>query len=64
MGNWGGVGDCRSWDDAVVDVCCTWCYVMIMAWRDGEGSVNFVFLGDGRVEHKKERDQRRWGKSS
>ena len=20
-----------------------------------------MFLGDGRVEHKKERDQRRWG---
>jgi len=29
--------------------CCTW-------------SMLFVFLGDGRVEHKKERDQRRWGK--
>jgi len=23
-----------------------------------------MFLGDGRVEHKKERDQGRWGKSS
>jgi len=32
-----------------------------MAWRDREGWLSFVFLGDGRVEHKKERDQRRWG---
>jgi hypothetical protein len=24
-GNWLGVGDCGSWDDAVLDVCCTWC---------------------------------------
>jgi hypothetical protein len=32
---------------------------MIMVWRDKEGLLNFVFLGDGRVEHKKERDQRR-----
>jgi hypothetical protein len=23
-----------------------------------------MFLGDGRVEHKTESDQRRWGKSS
>jgi len=37
---------------------------MIMAWREREGRLNFVFIGDGRVEHKKERDQRRWGKSS
>jgi len=37
---------------------------MIMEWRDREGWLNFVFLGDGGVEHKKERDQRRWGKSS
>jgi len=26
-----------------------------MAWRDRERWLNFVFLGDGRVEHKKER---------
>jgi len=37
---------------------------MIMAWRDKEGPLNFVFLVDGRVEDKKERDERRWGKSS
>jgi len=34
---------------------------MIMAWRDREGSLNFVFLGDGSVEDKKERDEMRWG---
>jgi len=32
-----------------------------MAWRDREGSLNFVFLGDGRLEDEKERDERRWG---
>jgi len=42
---------------------CTWC-MLHSAWRDREGWLNFVFLGDDRVEHKKERDQRRWGKSS
>jgi len=28
-----------------------------MAWRDREGPLNFVFLGDGRVEDDKERDE-------
>jgi len=37
---------------------------MLMAWRDREGRLDFMFLGDGRVEHKKERYQRRWGKTS
>jgi len=37
---------------------------MIMARRDREGWLNFMFLGDSRVQHKKERDQRRWVKSS
>jgi hypothetical protein len=32
--------------------------------REREGSLNFVFIGDGRVEHKKERDQMSWGKLS
>jgi len=64
MRNWLGAGDSRSWADALLGVCCTRCWLMIMAWRDREGWLNFVFLGDGRVEHKKERDQRRWGKSS
>jgi len=36
---------------------------MIMEWGVREGSLNFIFLGDIRVEDKKERDQRRWGKS-
>jgi hypothetical protein len=35
-----------------------------MAWSDREGCLHFVLLGDDRVEYKKERDQRRWGKSS
>jgi len=34
-----------------------------MAWRDREGLLNFEFLGDGRVEDEKERDERRWNKS-
>jgi len=37
---------------------------MIMAWRDRDGWLYFVFLGDGRVEDKKERDGRRWDISS
>jgi len=32
-----------------------------MAWRDREGYFNFLFLGDGRVEDEKERDEKRWG---
>jgi hypothetical protein len=35
-----------------------------MAWRDREGSHNFMFLGDGKIEYKKVTGQRRWGKSS
>jgi hypothetical protein len=35
-----------------------------MAWRDREESLNFVFLDDGRIEDKKERDERVRGKSS
>jgi hypothetical protein len=34
-----------------------------MAWRDREGLLNFVFLGDGRIEDKKERAERVRGKS-
>ena len=33
---------------------------MIMACRDREWWLNFVFLGDGRVLDEKERDERRW----
>jgi len=46
---------------AVLGVCCTRCSVLIMAWRDREQWLNFVFLGDGRIEDEKERDQRRLG---
>jgi len=35
-----------------------------MAWRDREQLLNFVFLGDGRVEDKKDGDGSRGGKSS
>ena len=45
---------------AVLGVCCTRCQLLIMAWRDREEWHNFVFLGDGRVEDEKERDERRW----
>jgi hypothetical protein len=37
MRDWLGAGDCRSWDDAVLGVCCTHYYLVIMAWRDKEG---------------------------
>jgi len=32
-----------------------------MAWGDREGWLNFAILGDGRVEHMKQWQQRRWG---
>jgi len=57
MRNWLGARDSRSWDDAVLGICCTQYYLMIMAWSDTEGKLDFVFLGDGRVEHKKDRDR-------
>jgi len=34
-----------------------------MSWRDREGGLNFLFLGNGRVQDEKERDERRLGKS-
>jgi len=49
---------------AVIGVCCTWCQLLIMEWRDTEGWLNFVFLGDGRGENEYVRDDRRWRKSS
>jgi hypothetical protein len=58
-----GSGDCRSCNDAVPGVCCTWCKLIIMAWIDGEGWLNFAFVGDGRVEDKKQADERIWGKN-
>jgi len=45
---------------AVLGEFCTQCYLLIMAWRDSEGWLNFVFLGDGRVEDDKESDESRW----
>jgi len=41
---------------AVLGVCCTQSQLLIMAWRDREGWLNFVLLGDCRVEDEKERD--------
>jgi hypothetical protein len=35
-----------------------------MVWRDRQQGLTFVFFGDGRVQNKKYRDERRWGKSS
>jgi len=35
-----------------------------MAWTDREWWLNYILLGDGRVEDKTERDERSWGKSS
>jgi len=60
---------------AALGVCCTQCMRYLVyavssvnsrSWhgeieRDG---LNFVFLGDGRVEDEKERDERGWEKSS
>jgi len=56
-------GISRFWVDALIGLCCTRCELMIMEWGVREGSLNFIFLGDIRVEDKKERDQRRRGKS-
>jgi len=45
----------------VLCVCCTRCQLMIMAWRDREGWLNFVFCDDGCVVDVKERDgEWRW----
>jgi len=49
---------------AVLAVCWTRCEPWIMAGRDRKGWPNFAALGDGRVEDEKERDERRWSKSS
>jgi len=43
---------------AVLGVCCTRCYLLFMAWRDRERSLNIVFFGDGRVEVETERHER------
>jgi len=41
---------------AVLGVCSTRCQLMIMAWRDREGWLNFVFCNDAWVVDEKERD--------
>jgi hypothetical protein len=48
----------------VLGVCCTRCSLLIMAWSDREGQLNFFFLGDGRIEDENERDEKRCGESS
>jgi len=62
------LGVCSTWCMlylvyAVPSPCCTRCELLIMTWRHREGWFKFVFLGDGRVEDEKERDERRWGKN-
>jgi len=47
-----GLGDCRSWDDAILGVWCTRCGLIIMAWRDREGWLEFIFLGNGRERER------------
>jgi len=39
----------------VLGVCCTQCQLLIMAWRDREGWLNFVFCDDDRVVNEEER---------
>ena len=36
------------------------CLLMIIAWRDGDGYLHFMFVGYGTVEHKVGREDRRW----
>jgi hypothetical protein len=45
---------------AALGVCCTLCQCLILAWRDRDGWLNLVFIGDGRVEDEKERDLSRY----
>ena len=42
---------------AVLSVCCTRCQLMITAWRDREGRLNFVFCDDGWVVDEKYRER-------
>jgi len=53
--DWLWAGDSRAWGDAELSACCTWCYLMIMALTDSAGWLNFVFLGEGRVQDEMER---------
>jgi hypothetical protein len=36
---------------------------LIIAWPGGEGYLNLMFLGDGRVQDENEREEKRLGKS-
>ena len=49
---------------AVLGVCHTRCELVIMAWRDSERRLKFIFSGDGRVEDKNEKAESILGKSS
>jgi len=42
---------------AVLSVCCPCCYLLIMAWKGVVGWLNFMFLGDGRVEDEMEQNE-------
>jgi hypothetical protein len=80
MTDWLQVADSRSSDDAVSSVssaecmqyargCCAWFILHSMLTIDHgmqryRGMVNFVFLGEGRVQVEKETDGGRWDKSS
>jgi len=46
--------------DTVLSVCYTQCQLMIMAWRWGEGWLDFVFCDDDWVVDEKERWRWRW----
>jgi hypothetical protein len=41
---------------AVFGLCCTWCQLKIMTWRDGDECLGFVFSDGVRVGDMKETD--------
>jgi len=48
---------------AVLGVCFTRWQLLIIAWRDREWWLNFIFIDNSRVEDENERNGKRWGKS-
>jgi hypothetical protein len=42
---------------AVLGECCSRCQLMILAWRDRQGRLDFVNCDDDRVVDRKERDR-------
>jgi len=46
---------------SLLSVCCVQCLLMIMTWRYREKWLNFVFLGDARVEDEKQSAERDGG---